>query len=152
MRRSRRKVKIRRRRSLLERIRTIPVVARGAALCLLSAALLGGGAYAAWRYARASEGLVVRVVRIDIGGLPGWLDPESARELCAPPRDVVPEEVHLLDRGPLARLAAYYRNHEWVESLDRLEYVFPGGDMPGGIVGSLTLAELLRPAVFPVQQ
>ena len=137
------KVKIRQRRSIAERLRTIPGPVKGGGVLLLAALAVGGGAFAAWRYAHDNTSLVFRVERIQLGGMPSWLDTATRDELRNPVAGILPAEVHVLDRKPLEELAAYYAAQEWVRRVDRLEYVFPGGGAPGGIVGSLTLTEPL---------
>ncbi len=140
---SKRKVKIRKRRSLREQLRTVPFVVKGGLVLILVGAILGGGAYAARTYTHDSDTLLVRVEEISVGGLPDWLDPLSTEELLNPPPDVLPSAVHVLDRASLHRLAEYFRKNEWVRSVDRVEYVYPGSGAPGGIAGDVTLREPL---------
>lgn len=139
----RRRVKIRKRRSLVERLRTVQPGLKGVLVLSVAAALLGGGGYAALRHARECPALWIRVEGIDIAGLPAWLDPESRKEFLNPQPDILPAEINLLDRRPLHRLSAHFQQCEWVRAVDRLEYVFPGRVAPGGIVGRLTLHEPL---------
>jgi hypothetical protein len=142
-RKGRRKVKIRTRRSLRDRLRAVPRPLKGGLVLAAAAALLVAGARAARRHARASAAFHVRVDAVTLRGLPAWLDPAGREELLHPPPAVLPPLIHLLDRRPLARLAAYLEVSEWVAAVERLEYVFPGGNGAGGIVGSVVLNEPL---------
>jgi hypothetical protein len=144
-----RKVRIRRRRSLRERLRTVPLPVKGGLVLAVLGALAAAGALAARRHVLGAAELTFRVEEIRVDGVPEWLDPVVRESLLRPREGILPERVHVLDREPLARLAAYYEAHEWVARLHRLEYVIPGPASPGGIVGSLSLKELLCAVYSP---
>jgi hypothetical protein len=141
--RKERKVKIRQRLSIAERLRTVPFAVKCFAVVAFGAAAVGFGAYAAYHHVHGHHALVMQVESVSVSGVPAWVDRTSARELEAPPGGMMPAEVYLLDREPLTRLATYYAQHEWVRSIESLEYVFPGKNAPGGIACRLTLEEPL---------
>ncbi len=138
-----RKVRVRKRRSVAERLRTLPGWSKSFIGVALISVLIVAGGQAARRYAVADGRLVIPIKWAEVSGLPDYLDPLSRRELAAPPEALLPERVNLLDRTPLLRIAKYYEEHPWVEAVEYFEYVFPGAGGQGGIRGSLRLVEPL---------
>ncbi len=134
-------VRISSRRSLRETIAVLPVSVRSFGIFIVSVAATGIAAYQALSMVRADPRLVFSAEGVDVRGLPPWLDAESAARLRA--ASLLPVRIHALDRAPLAKLNEYYLKNEWVASVECLEYIMPGGEGGGGIVGRLRLREPL---------
>jgi hypothetical protein len=88
---------------------------------------------------RADARLTFSAEGVDVRGLPPWLDEESAKRLHGAAE--IPARIHALDRMPLEKLREYYLKNEWVAAVESIEYVLPGVEGGGGIVGRLRLRD-----------
>ncbi len=132
-------VKLRQGRTLREAIAVLPVGTKGLGVLIASVVVTGIAAFQALSLVRGDARLVFSAEGVDVRGLPPWLDAGSAKRLRAAAE--IPAQIHALDRAPLQKLREYYLKNEWVASVENLEYILPGAEGGGGIVGRLRLRE-----------
>lgn len=124
-------------------IKSIPPWIRSLFLLLLLCVAMLGLGFGVKRYAENNAPLTFDIFKINIEGLPPWLDDKSRQELLTPAVAGIPGTVDAMDRTLLEKLEAYYAKDDWIHEVKGIEFIFPGVDTLGGIEAHLVLNDPL---------